>query len=225
MLVMTLRTLILYIVVLIVVRIMGKRELGQLQPFEFVVAILIADLVSVPMSNTGVPIFYGIVPVITLLVAHLIISQISLKNLKFRNMISGKPTIVISNGIIDELALRNQRYNLDDLLEQLREKSVFNIEDIEFAILETSGRLSIIKKEDKRAPKLEDLNITSEDSFIPKNIIMDGEIIEEELKQSGMTILELNDMLKRMGYQSSREIFICTVKKDKQLYLQPKREN
>jgi len=225
MLVMTLRTLILYLVVLIVVRIMGKRELGQLQPFEFVVAILIADLVSVPMSNTGVPIFYGIIPVLTLLVAHLTISQISLKNAAFRDLISGKPTIVVSNGIIDELALRNLRYNLDDLLEQLREKNIFSLENVEYAILETSGRLSVLPKDNKRQPIIEDFDFEEKEIWIPRNIIMDGEIDDSELQYSGISRDELSNKLKNMGYGSIKEIFICTVCKDQRLYIQPKRKN
>jgi len=225
MLVMTLRTLILYLVVLIVVRIMGKRELGQLQPFEFVVAILIADLVSVPMSNTGVPIFYGIIPVLTLLVAHLTISQISLKNAAFRDLISGKPTIVVSNGIIDELALRNLRYNLDDLLEQLREKNIFSLENVEYAILETSGRLSVLPKDNKRQPIIEDFDFEEKEIWIPRNIIMDGEIDDSELQYSGISRDELSNKLKNMGYGSIKEIFICTVCKDQRFYIQPKRKN
>ena len=225
MLVMTLRTLILYVVVLVVVRIMGKRELGQLQPFEFVVAILIADLVSVPMSDTGVPIFYGVIPVLTLLVAHLIISQISLKNIRFRNLISGNPTIVISQGIIDQSALAKQRYNLDDLLEQLREKNIFCVASVEYAILETSGRLSVMLKDKKRPPIVEDMDIDIKNVIMPKNVIMDGEIIETELEESGLSRDELSNKLKNIGYRRISDVFICTVYKDKDIYVQPMEEN
>lgn len=225
MLVMMLRTIVLYLVVLLVVRIMGKRELGQLQPFEFVVAILIADLVSVPMSNTGVPIFYGIIPVLTLLVAHLTISQLSLKSTKFRNLICGKAEIVISNGIVDELMLRNLRYNLDDLFEQLRANDVFSIEDVEYAILETSGRLSLLLKANKQPPLVEDFDIKSkEDVWVPRHIIMDGEINKVELNLSGLTKDILNQKIINMGYSGISDIFICTVNKDERLYIQPKRK-
>lgn len=220
---MTLRTLILYIVVLIVIRIMGKRELGQLQPFEFVVAILIADLVSVPMSNTGVPIFYGIIPILTLLVAHLTISQISLKSTLFRNVICGKPTIIISQGIVDESMMKKIRYNLDDLFEQLRENDVFSIVDVEYAILETSGRLSLMLKSEKCPPIMEDLNIATNNVWIPRNLIIDGEIDKQELYLSKMTKSELINRINEHGYKSIKDIFICTTSKDNLLHIQPKR--
>lgn len=220
---MTLRTLILYIVVLIVIRIMGKRELGQLQPFEFVVAILIADLVSVPMSNTGVPIFYGIIPILTLLVAHLTISQISLKSTLFRNVICGKPTIIISQGIVDESMMKKIRYNLDDLFEQLRENDVFSIVDVEYAILETSGRLSLMLKSEKCPPIMEDLNIATNNVWIPRNLIIDGEIDKQELYLSKMTKSELINKINEHGYKSIKDIFICTTSKDNLLHIQPKR--
>lgn len=220
---MTLRTLILYIVVLIVIRIMGKRELGQLQPFEFVVAILIADLVSVPMSNTGVPIFYGIIPILTLLVAHLTISQISLKSTLFRNVICGKPTIIISKGIVDESMMKKIRYNLDDLFEQLRENDVFSIVDVEYAILETSGRLSLMLKSEKCPPIMEDLNIVTNNVWIPRNLIIDGEIDKQELYLSKMTKSELINRINEHGYKSIKDIFICTTSKDNLLHIQPKR--
>lgn len=223
MLVMTLRTLILYIIVLIVIRIMGKRELGQLQPFEFVVAILIADLVSVPMSNTGVPIFYGIIPVLTLLIAHLTISQISLKSVWFRNAICGKPSIIISNGEVDESMMRKLRYNLDDLFEQLRENDIFSIEDVEYAILETSGRMSFIPKAKNKSLVLSDIKDSFEKVWIPRNVIIDGIVDNNELYLSGYSIKSLKEKLKQEGYQKTEDIFICTTCKQDRLFIQPKK--
>lgn len=222
MLVMTVRTLILYVVVLIIIRIMGKRELGQLQPFEFVVAILMADLVSVPMSNTGVPIFYGIIPVFTLLLAHLAISHLILKSVWFRNVICGKPTIIISGGKVDEEMMRKLRYNLDDLFEQLRENDVFSIKDVEYAILETSGRLSLMPKSEKRSLNLEDIEHEQENVWISRNIIIDGTIDNEELYLSGYTVDSLTKKIQEMGCSKIEDIFICTTCKDDKLYIQPK---
>ena len=129
------RAIILYIVVLIVMRLMGKREIGQLQPFELAIAIMIADLASIPMTETGIPISNGIVPIIGLLVMHLIISTINLKSIKAREAICGKPRILIYRGKIDEQALIKERFTLNELQERLRAKDVINIGDVEYAIL------------------------------------------------------------------------------------------
>ena len=138
------RAIVLYIIVLIVMRLMGKREIGQLQPFELAIAIMIADLASIPMTETGVPISNGIVPIIGLLVMHLIISTINLKSIRIREIICGKPRILIYRGKIDEVALKKERFTLNELQERLRDKDVFNIGDVEYAILETSGQVTVI---------------------------------------------------------------------------------
>ena len=132
------RAIILYIVVLIVMRLMGKREIGQLQPFELAIAIMIADLASIPMTETGVPISNGIVPILGLLVMHLIISMINLKSIKAREIICGKPRILIYRGKIDEKALIKERFTINELQERLRGNNVASVGDVEYAILETS---------------------------------------------------------------------------------------
>ena len=142
MLVVFARTLILYVLVVIVMRIMGKRQIGQLQPFELVIAIMISELASVPMQNTGIPLINGIIPILTLLVAQITMSFISLKSTKARGVICGKPSILIENGRINEKELRKEMYTINDLLEQLRIKNFQNIADVEFAILETNGQLA-----------------------------------------------------------------------------------
>ena len=152
------RAIILYIVVLIVMRLMGKREIGQLQPFELAIAIMIADLASIPMTETGIPISNGIVPIIGLLVMHLIISTINLKSIRAREAICGKPRILIYRGKIDEQALIKERFTLNELQERLRAKDVINIGDVEYAILETSGQVTVIEKPNKRKTTPEDFN-------------------------------------------------------------------
>jgi uncharacterized membrane protein YcaP (DUF421 family) len=153
------RTLILYIVVIIAMRIMGKRQIGQLQPFELAVAIMISDLASVPMQNTGIPLINGIIPILTMLAAQILISFIALKSTKARNIICGRPSILISAGKINEKVFRNELYTLNDLLEQLRNKDIYNIADVEYAILESNGQLSVIPKGSKRNVTPKDLNI------------------------------------------------------------------
>ena len=167
------RAIILYIIVLIVMRLMGKREIGQLQPFELAISIMIADLATIPMSATGIPIFNGIVPILGLLVMHLTISVINMKSIKLRGIICGKPTILIYRGKIDEKALIKERFTLNELQERLRDKNIANIGDVEFAILETSGQISVIQKPNKRQTTPEDFNIMPDYEGLPYDLVVD----------------------------------------------------
>lgn len=182
MLITFLRSIILYIVVLIVMRLMGKREIGQLQPFELAIAIMIADLASVPMSGIGIPIINGIIPILGLLVMHLIISFLNMKSMKIRALICGKPSILIYRGKIDEKMMRKERFTINELQERLRNNQVNNIGDVEFAILETSGQISVIQKPNKRNTTPEDFNMNPEYEGISYDLVIDGTIMMDNLK-------------------------------------------
>lgn len=176
------RSIILYIIVLVVMRIMGKREIGQLQPFELAIAIMIADLASIPMTDIGIPISNGIIPICGLLVMHLIISILNLKSRRIRELICGKPTILIYQGKIDEKKMKKERFTVNELQEKLRSSNVMDLGDVEYAILETSGDITVIQKPDKRAAIPEDFGIMPEYEGISYNLVVDGKIIEENLK-------------------------------------------
>ena len=179
------RAIILYILVLIVMRLMGKREIGQLQPFELAISIMIADLASIPMTDTGVPISNGIIPILGLLVMHLMISIINMKSIKAREIICGKPTILIYRGKIDEKALKKERFTINELEERLRGNNIFNLGDVEYAILETSGQVTVIQKPEKRNTIPEDFNIVPEYEGIPYDLVIDGIIMDDNLKTLG----------------------------------------
>lgn len=179
------RVSIIYILVLLVMRLMGKREIGQMQPFELVIAIMIADLAAVPMSDTGIPITSGIIPILALLLFQLIISFINLKSITLRKIICGKPQMLIFRGKIDEKALKKEKMTINELQERLRQKDIFSIGDVEYAILETSGDISIIQKPEKRNTIPEDFNILPEYEGIPYDLIIDGKVMHENLKQIG----------------------------------------
>lgn len=183
MLVTFIRTIVLYILVLIVMRLMGKREIGQLQPFELAISIMIADLASIPMADTGIPISNGIIPILGLLVMHLLISMINMKSMKARAVLCGKPTILIYRGRIDEKALKKERFTLNELQERLRGNNIVNLGDVEYAILETSGQVTVIQKPNKRTTTPEDFNIMPEYEGIPYDLVVDGKIMQENLKQ------------------------------------------
>lgn len=142
MLITFIRAIFLYIVVLVVMRLMGKREIGQLQPFELAISIMIADLASIPMTETGIPITRGIIPIFGLLIMHLLISFVNLKSVKAREIICGKPRILIYRGKIDEKALIKERFTINELEERLRGNNVASVGDVEYAILETSRRFN-----------------------------------------------------------------------------------
>lgn len=173
MLITFVRSIILYVIVLVVMRLMGKREIGQLQPFELAIAIMIADLASVPMSEVGIPIINGIIPILSLLVMHLIISFINLKSIKMRQLICGKPSILIYRGKINEKVLIKERFTINELQERLRANNINNLADVEYAILETSGQVSIIQKPNKRTTIPEDFNIMPEYEGISYDLVVD----------------------------------------------------
>ena len=159
-----LRTIILYIVVVAGFRIMGKRQIGEMQPSELVVAIMISDLATIPMEDIGIPLFSGVIPIFTLIVMEILLSQLSLKNKRFRRLMTGKPNVIIHNGKILEEEMKNLRFNMDDLNEQLRIQGYTGISNINFAILETNGQLSIIPKPKNKQASVEDVeNITKKE--------------------------------------------------------------
>lgn len=216
-----LRTVILYILVLITMRLMGKREIGQLQPFELAIAIMIADVASVPMANVGVPIFSGIIPILALLAMHLLISNINLKSITMRKILCGKPTIFIYRGRIDEKALKKEKFTINELQERLRGNGVFNLGDVEFAILETSGEITVIQKPDKRMTIPADFNILPEYEGIPYDLIVDGEIMHENLKAIGKDEKWLEREVEKFNIKP-KEALIVTFDGKGQIFCQAK---
>lgn len=182
MLIIFIRSILLYIIVLVVMRLMGKREIGQLQPFELAISIMIADLASTPMADTGIPITNGIIPILALLVMHLIISILNIKSIKAREILCGKPSILIYRGKINEKNLKKERFTINELEERLRGNNVVNIGDVEYAILETSGQITVIQKPNKRNTIPEDFGIEPEYEGIAYDLVLDGKVMYENLK-------------------------------------------
>ena len=215
------RVSIIYILVLVVMRIMGKREISQMQPFELVIAIMIADLASVPMSDTGIPIFNGIIPILALLLFQLIISIINLKNIRLRQIICGKPQILIYRGKIDEKALKKEKITINELQERLRQNNIFTLGDVEYAILETSGEISVIQKPEKRNTIPEDFNITPEYEGIPYDLIIDGRIMYDNLKKIGKNEIWLKKQVDKFKIKPENAL-IVTFDGKEQIFCQEK---
>ena len=224
MLVTFIRSIFLYIIVLIVMRLMGKREIGQLQPFELVIAIMIADLASTPISNSGIPITNGIIPILGLLIMDLIISICNMKSMAIRKLICGKPSILIYRGKIDEYMLRKERFTINELQERLRDKSINNIGDVEYAILETSGQINVIPKPNKRATTPEDFGIQPEYEGISYDLVVDGKIMYDNLKILGKNYDWLKKQVKKFGY-TPEEALIVTIDGKGQFFSQKKGED
>ena len=211
------RSIILYILVLLVMRLMGKREIGQLQPFELAISIMIADLASIPMTDIGIPIFNGIIPILGLLTMHLIISVINLKSMKAREIICGKPSIY--RGKINEEILKKERFTINELEERLRTNNVFNFGDVEYAILETSGQVTVIQKPEKRNTIPEDFNITPEYEGIPYDLVIDGKVMEKNLQQIGKDYNWLKKQAEKFKIKPE-EALIITIDGKNQIFCQ-----
>lgn len=215
------RVIILYILVLITMRLMGKREIGQLQPFELAIAIMIADLAAVPMADIGIPITSGVVPILGLLVLHLLISLINLKSIWARGIICGKPSILIYRGRINEKELKKERFTVNELEERLRGNNVASIADVEYAILETSGQITVIQKPDKRATIPADFNIMPEYEGIPYDLVIDGRIMENNLKAIGKNYEWLKKQVEKFKIKPE-EALLVTIDGKNQIFCQAK---
>ena len=199
------RTFILYIAVMLGIRIMGKRQIGELQPSELVITIMFGNLAAVPMQETGIPLINGIAPIITLVFIEVILSAISLKNKRFRRFISGSPSIIIRNGEIDLEEVRRLRMSTDDIMEALRSKDIVNIEDVQTAILDTDGEICIVPKAAKRAVTPEDLGLSPKEENMPYTLISDGRIIKDNLSKINKSEKWLRDEL------SKHKLRLCDV--------------
>lgn len=199
MLITIIRTLILYVLLLIIVRIMGKRQIGQLQPVELVITILISEVAAIPMQDNGIPMINSVISVLLLVAFEIIISVISMKNVRFRSLLQGNSIVIIKDGVLQQNQLKRLRYTVDDLLEALRGKDVFDISDVQYAIVETDGTLNILLKPEKRGVTVEDVKLDGNNSGLQFVIICDGRIIESDMKNCGMTKEKLAVFLKKKG--------------------------
>lgn len=217
------RTLILYIIVVFSLRFMGKRQIGELQPSELVVAIMISDLASVPMQAIDIPLISGIIPVLTLIITEIIMSFISLKSDFARKILSGEPSIIIYKGHINEHEMEKLRFNINDLLEELRMNNYPNIADIDCAVLETNGEISIIPKTDAKTITIGDLKNGIKKDSLPFMLISDGSINKEELMRSGKNEKWLKRELRKFKIYDIKDVFICSLSNG-ELFVQKKGE-
>jgi uncharacterized membrane protein YcaP (DUF421 family) len=201
-------------------RLMGKRQAGELQPFELVIAVMIAEVASMPMNSSGIPITFGIVPIITLLLLHNLISFLTMKSEKLRAVVSGKPSIIIHKGVINEKELKKLNYNFNDLFEQLRIKNVMNISDVHYAVLETNGELSIMLKPQKRNLQPEDMNISPPNPGFCYDVILDGKLKRDNLETLGFKEKDLTELLSKKNIWEIKSVFIATSDETGSVFIQ-----
>ncbi|WP_221566197.1 DUF421 domain-containing protein [Alkalihalobacillus sp. TS-13] len=202
------RTLFIYFIIIIVFRLMGKREIGQLSIVDFVVSIMIAEMAVISIESPEKPMMQSLLGIGVLLILQVFFAFVSLKSEKMRHIIDGKPSVIIDRGQIDETQMKKQRYNFDDLLIQLRENGVNKISDVEFAILEPTGKLSVIKKEEEENEDDPGSNL------FPLPLVLDGKIQEQHLKRLGKTELWLRQELKKLGFRDLKKISFCSLEAD-----------
>ena len=179
------RTVILYLFLIAVIRLMGKRQIGQLEPSEFVVTMLVADLAAIPMQDGSISLFSGVIPIVTVLGIEMVLSSLSMRSIRLRKLLCGKPVILIENGNILQKNLRKTRVTLDELTGHLREKDVLDLQAVQYAILETDGNLSVFPYPRERPASAKDAGIQAKKQYLPITLISDGKLLDDNLAKAG----------------------------------------
>lgn len=219
---MFIRSVIVYIFVLIVIRLMGKRQIGEMQPFELVITLIIADLACIPMAELAVPLAHGIVPIFTLLILHYFICLVARKSMIARYIISGRPAIVITPDGINYSEIKKLNMTLDDVIELIRGCEVFTIDDIAYAVIETNGRMCVVPKMQKIPVTREDLGIQAEQSAFPVSLIMDGKVMKENLRLTSVTEEQLSGFISKLNKEKFKDILLLTIDNNGKVFVQPK---
>lgn len=222
MFVVLIRTIILYVLIIVGLRLLGKRQLGELEPAELTLALIIADLASVPMQDNGIPLIAGIIPIAILLSMATIFSVLCAKSIHFRNLLCGKPSIVISDGKICESELRRNRLTVDELLEELRIQGVTDLSTVKFGVLETNGQLSVLLSAMQAPVTPAQMKMKVQEIGLPVIVISDGRLIASNLEAQGRTEKWLQRQLFARGLTSPKQVFLLTVDAQGSVYCIPK---
>ena len=217
-----LRTIILYLLIIAGVRLMGKRQVGELEPSELVLALIIADLAAVPMQDFGIPLLSGIIPILTLLCITMILSVLTMKSVKFRAIICGRPSIIVENGKIHQREMKKNRFTVDELMEELRMKGITDLSTVKYAILETNGMISVLPYANQLPVTAEQMNVTPDDVGLPIVIINDGRVLDHNLKTRGLDENWLKKRLEEHKIKSAKDVFLLTVDEQNRVYFAAK---
>lgn len=216
------KSVLFYVVLVLVMRVMGKREIASLSPLDLVVTIMIADAAIIAIEEDRFPVWVGLIPVATIAGAEISLSWLMMKSMRLRAWVAGKPSVVVAHGRVVEKELRGMRYNLDELLSQLRQCNIANVADVEFAVLEPTGKLSVIPYADKRPVQPADLGLSPQSSGLPVNLIVDGVVDDEILKELNKSREWLDAQLAAQGIPGPAEVFLCSLDGQGTLFIQTK---
>jgi len=223
MLTMYIRALILYILVILLMRLMGKRQIGQLQPYELVFTVIISDLAATPMSDVGIPLLYGVMPIAASVLMYAVISPLTLKSEKARILLSGRPSILVRDGVINQKEMKKQGFTITELMEQVRESGIENLHEVGCAVLEISGQVNVFPTAKKRAVTPEDLGIRVRYENLPLHLIQDGHVQKDSLRAARVTEAWLSDQLRKFDC-AIENAFFCALDTDGVLCVQKKQE-
>ena len=206
------RTIILYLLLVAGLRLSGKRQIGELEPIELVLTLLISDLASVPMQDFGIPLLNGVVPILALIAMSTLFSCVSLRNVRFRSLVCGEPALVIKDGRIRQEVMRHNRLTLDELLEELRGQGVLDINSVKYAVLETSGHLSVLLRADQQPLTARQMAVAVEDDvLLPTVVINDGRVMDQNLRLAGRDEGWLRQQLQKRKIRRPQDVFLLTV--------------
>ncbi len=209
------RTTVLYFFIVFILRFMGKRQIGELQPSELVTTILISNIASIPIENSGVPMLYGLLPILLLASFEVVLSALTVKSSKARKFIEGNSRVIIKDGIIDQKELLNLRFSLDDLLEQLRLMGIFNVDEVGYAVIETNGKMSVYQKFAARTPTSAELGLAPPTVDTPHvTVISDGTLDQNALDYCGRSVEWLQNIMVREGVESVSEVFLLSCRQN-----------
>ncbi len=213
------RTIILYIIIIVGIRLMGKRQVGELEPSELVLSLIIADLASVPMQDYGIPLIAGVVPILTLLSLTMILSVLTMKSVRFRALLCGRPSIVVRDGLVDQGEMRKCRLTVDELLEELRCKGYTDLAAVKYAVLETNGQISILPYANQKPPTARQMKVSVEEGGLPLVVVSDGRVLDHNLRALGHDRPWLDKQLKRRGCSGPEGVFLLLVDQSDAIYL------
>lgn len=224
MIVVFIRVLIIYLTVLIFLRLMGKRQIGEMQPYEVVITLIIADLATLPMSDINIPLLHGLLPLAILVLLHYCITFLTRKNAKIRRIISGQPIIVISPKGIEYKALKSLNITIDDLNEMLRQNGYYSFDQILYAIIETNGKMSVVPQSNNAPATAEDVGKINPPAQIPSIIVSDGKMMKSQMKEVKIDVKKLNKILNHINVSSVQDLIIFAMDENGKVYYQTKKD-
>lgn len=218
------RTVVLYLLLITGIRLMGKRQVGELEPTELVLAMLLSDLAAVPMQDFGLPLLYGVVPIVALLCLTMLLSVATMRSVRLRALLCGKPSIVVQDGQLRQREMRKVRMTVDELIEELRLQGVTDLKGVKYAILETSGQVSVLLRQEEQPATPKQLGLFVQSQTLPVVVINDGRVLEHNLNALGLDRAWLERELRQRGAASPRDVFLLTADRDGAVYYTPRED-